>query len=252
MSFEKSHLTPIIESKVFVDNRESRFAIGIVAINNVIINGFEGEFNGAAELRAKTYLDKGFISEDDLDDGKELDENDPRSVHFVMLEKTATASLARVVGNARLIIKSEENPTSLPLENYRKDVFDENPIPIGGVEVSRLIAVHEDAHIQNSLKWPFFVAGQKYMDIHQLNPVYGLMTPALTRLLRMQGIPVSAKGDALHIPEINATKQPVSINMSVLKKFISIAGDQGIDISKNSFSHIDISDTKSNKRLKVS
>lgn len=252
MSCEKNLLTPIIESKVFVDNYQSRFALGKVAINNVVLNNYENEFNGAAQLRANTYLESGFISADDLDeDGTELDVNDySRSVHFVMLERTATASLARVIGNMRLIIKSQENSTPLPLENYREDIFNENPVPIGGVEVSRLIVAHEDARIQNALKWPLFVAGQKYIDNQQLNPVYGLMTPALTRLLRLQHIPVSAVAEAKYIEEINATKQPVSINMAVLKRLVSSAGDQGIDIAKDEFSYINTPEIKVSKGRK--
>jgi len=252
MSCEREQLTPIIESSVFVDHQESRFAIGKVAINSIILNGYESEFYGAAQLRANTYIDSGFISIGDLDDdGTELDENDySRSAHFVVLEKTAVASMARVVGNMRLIVKSRENSAPLPLENYRKDVFEETPIPIGGVEVSRLIAKHEDARIQNSLKWPLFVAGQKYIDENQLSPVYGLMTPALTRLLRMQRIPVSAVADAKFIEEINATKQPVSINMAVLKRMISVVGDQGIDIAQNSFSYLDDLSLNDNKKVK--
>jgi len=253
MGHEKERLTPIIESKVFSCNQESRFALGKVAVNNIILNGYENEFNGAAQLRANIYLDNGFINIGDLDDnGTELDSDDLRSAHFVMLERTASASLARVIGNMRLIVKRQENSSPLPLENYRNDFFDENPISVGGVEVSRLIVVHEDTNIQNSLKWPFFVAGQKYVDANRLSPVCGLMTPALTRLLRSQHIPVSAIADAKFIEEINATKQPVSINMAVLRRLVNSTGDQGIDIIKDGFSYINVPNTSDEKQSRVS
>ncbi|WP_026394261.1 hypothetical protein [Acetobacterium malicum] len=251
MSCKLNQLTPTIESKVFIDRPESRFALGVVATNNDIVKGYENEFYGAAQLRANTYLDSGYISSDDLDDnGTELDQNDySRSVHFIMLERTAIDSMARVVGNMRLIIKSQENTSPLPLENYYPDVFAENPITIGGVEVSRLISRHEDSHIQNSIKWPLFVAGQKYIDYNQLGSVYGLLSPALTRLLRSQRIPVSAIASERFIKEINATKQPVAINMSVLKRLVDIVGDHGIDIANGGFSYLNIPDTAEKKAL---
>lgn len=239
MNYEKKHLIPIIESKVFIDRPDVRFAIGEVAINNVIINGYSNEFFGAAKLRANIYLDKGFVRSDELDDkGTELDQNDSRSTHFVMLERTAVASMARVVGNMRLVVKSQENPGPLPVEGYYPELFQENPISIGGVEVSRLIAGHEDPDVQNSLKWPLFIAGQKYIEHNKLGPVYGLISPALTRLLRSQHIPVSAITSEKYIEEINATKQPILVNMSVLKKVIERAGDQGIDVAKGGFSYV--------------
>lgn len=245
MKFEKDKLIPTIESKAFAESHQSRFALGKVAVDGVIVPGREAEYDGIARLRASTYLESGFITIDDLgDDGTELDKNDLRSVHFAILERTAVSSLARVVGNMRLVIKSDESPTPLPLEEYRMDYFKDKPMPVGGVEVSRLIAMHEDANIQNSLKWPLFVAGYKYVEDNELGPVCGLMTPALTRLLRMQKIPVSAMTDAKYIDEINTSKQPVSINLKTLKRLIDIVGDNDIDISKKDFSYIDINELK--------
>jgi len=254
MSLERSRSIPTIESNIFIGHQESRFALGKIAINNVVLNGYENEFNGAAQLRASTYLDKGFIGVEDLDaNGTELDDNDySRSVHFVMLERVEEdSSRACVVGNMRLIVKTQEDSTPLPLEGYRKDFFDENPIPIGGVEVSRLISLHENAYIQNSLKWPLFVAGQKYVDGHNLESVYGLTSPALTRLLKIQHIPISAMADAKYIEEINATKQPIRIDMAALKRLVKVVGDQGIDVMKDDFSYINISNVKKDKKQKL-
>jgi hypothetical protein len=250
MSYESDQITPIIESKVFINRPESRFALGEIAINDSIIKGYENEYYGAAKLRANTYLAKGFISNDDLDDyGTELDHNDSRSVHFIMLEQTAVSSLARVVGNMRLVIKSKDNPTPLPLENYCPDVFSENPIPNGGIEVSRLIARHEDSNVQNSLKWPLFIAGQKFIEYNDLGPAYGLISKALTRLLRSQKVPIVPVADERYIKEINATKQPVAINLPVLKRLIDMVGDQGIDLSNAGFSYLDLSKTTEKKKV---
>jgi len=239
MNPEKKNQIPIIESKVFVGHPDIRFAIGEVAVNGAVVNGYCHEFAGAAQLRAKTYLDSGFINSDELDDdGTELDQNDSRSAHFVVLERTASDLNARVVGNMRLIIKSSENFAPLPVEGYYPELFSDNPFPVNSVEVSRLIARHEDPLIQNILKWPLFVAGYKYAEHNKLGSVYGLISPALTRQLRMEHVPVAAVAAEKYIPAINATKQPVVLNFPLFKRLIESTGDQGIDVTNGGFSYL--------------
>lgn len=245
MNQEKTRLIPVIESKVFLDHPEAKFAIGHIAIGGVVINGYDKEFEGVAQLRANTYLDSGFIRNDELDDhGTELDDNDNRSAHIAMLERTAIDSMARVVGNMRLVIKDNKNSSPLPVESYYPELFSDKPLPIGSVEVSRLIARHEDAGLQSLLKWPLFIAGYKYVEHHDLGPAYGLLSPALTRRLRMQQIPVSAVADAKYIEAINANKQPVVINLPIFKKVINLVGDQGIDVSSGGFSYANFTDVE--------
>jgi N-acyl-L-homoserine lactone synthetase len=237
---EKIQIIPTIESKVFKDHPESRFAVGEVAVNNTIVNGYDNEFFGAAQLRVNTYLSRGFVRSDELNDaGTELDHNDERSAHFVVLEQ-ATASLARVVGNMRLVVKSPEDPSLLPMESYFPEIYSENPLFLGSVEVSRLIARHEDPKVQNFLKWPLFVSGYKYVDSKDLGPVYGLLSPALIRHLRMQHVPVSAIAAEKYVQEINATKQPAEVNLPLLKRVIDISGDLGIDVKNGGFSYLNL------------
>jgi hypothetical protein len=240
---KNNKLIPVVESKVFIDRPYSHFAIGVVAVNGTIVNTYDNEFFGAAQLRVNTYLSRGFVKSDELDDnGTELDQNDSRSAHFVVLERAAVASMARVVGNMRLVIKSPENPAPLPVESYYPEVFLDNPLPICSVEVSRLIARHENLLVQSLLMWPLLIAGQKYWEHNQLGPAYGLLSPALTRHFRMQRIPVSAITAEKYIEAINATKQPVTINVPLLKSAIDATGDQGIDVSKGGFSYLNFSD----------
>ena len=244
INHENNQLIPVVESKVFIDRPYIRFAIGEVAVNGTIVNSYDNEFFGAAQLRVNTYLSREFVKIDELDDnGTELDQNDSRSAHFVVLERAAVASMARVVGNMRLVIKSPDNPAPLPVESFYPEVFSENPLPIGSVEVSRLIARHEDLRVQSLLKWPLFIAGYKYVEHNKLGPVYGLLTPALTRRLRMQHIPISAITEKpKYIEAINATKQPVIIDVPLLKSAIDATGDQGIDVTKGGFSYLSFPD----------
>ncbi|MFZ1360786.1 MAG: hypothetical protein WAS27_02040 [Candidatus Saccharimonadales bacterium] len=237
MISEKRDSIPIIESDVFQNgNHTARFAIGITAIDTVVVPGREREFQGAAELRSNIYLKHGFVRREALNqDGTELDDDDRRSVHFVVLEQAA-ASLARVIGNMRLIIKSTDTP--LPVESLCPDVFKDTPVANGGTEVSRLISQHEDSVVQQVLKWPMFIAGVQYVDAHDLGPTYGLLGSRLASSLVAQKVPITPLAEDRYIPEINTSKRPVEVNVAGLKDFIRLTGDQGIDIAKPGFSYL--------------
>lgn len=231
---KKSRNIPVIESDVFVRDVDNRFAVGVTAVNGSVVNGLEREFAGAAALRANIYVEKGFVSPGELDEyGTELDRDDERSVHFVVLERLAQDSLARVVGNMRLIVKSDDEP--LPVEKMRPDAFLGQAGKEGSTEVSRLICQHEDAYVQGYLKWPLFIAGLKYVNRNNLGPVYGLLDPRLTKMLGRQGVPAVALADEVYIPEINASKQPVQIDTLRLGRHINQVGDDGIDDTEFSY-----------------
>lgn len=233
---EKTKDIPTIESSVFDVQDATRFAIGVVAINDHVVDGHSKEWNGAAELRKNTYLRKGFVRLDELNGlGNELDEDDARSAHFSVLERTATEGLARVVGNMRLILKLGDAP--LPIERFYPEAFAE-PLPQMSMEVSRLISRHEDSHTQRLIKWPLFIGAVKYVEKHQLDgAAYGLLEPSLTETLLAQQVPLTPIAEAKYIPEISATKQPVEINVPTLSRVIKLTGDYGIDVGDD-FSYL--------------
>lgn len=238
-SSEKTRTIPVVESSVFQGHEAARFAVGTIALGDTIVNGFESEFQGVADLRARVYLEKGFVRSSDLDEnGTELDTHDMRSVHFAVLERiTSVDTLARVVGNMRLIVKDSANDSALPVEEYYPEVFQEDA-PLGSTEVSRLICRHEDSTVQAALKWPLFIAGLKYVDKNDLGPVYGLLEPVLASSLVMQRVPVTPLAEEKYIDSINATKQPVEINVAKLKNVVEFIGDHGVN-PDNDFSYID-------------
>ena len=242
LSSERTKNIPVIESEVFETYQSAHFAVGMVAVNGITINGFNREFEGAAKLRTNTYLDMGFVDADDLDEnGTELNHDDNRSTHFVILERLAQAGFARVVGNMRLIVKKNEEP--LPMEKFYPEVFTD-ALPPGSVEVSRLISRHENVKIQSLLKWPLFIAGFKNVDEKKLCPVYGLLKSELVRSLVLQGVPVDPLAQEKYIHEINATKEPVEIDVARLKRVISLTGDQGINVSQGGFSYLNLDPRK--------
>ncbi len=235
MNYEKAEVIPIVESHIFEDT-DAQLAIAEVKPDEL---ANMAEFIGAAELRAKTYVANGFVKETELnDDGTELDADDERSIHYLVFERTAVRSLARVVGNMRLVMKTAENPNPLPVERFFPEYFQESA-PNGSAEVSRLIARHEDARMQALIKWPMFIAGYKQVVESESGPVYGLMTPGLIRQLSSQHVPMSVLAEAEYIEEINATKQPVEIDLPALGRLISATGDYDINISGGGVSYVD-------------
>ena len=244
MNYEKTRIIPTIESGIFENNDEAMFAIAEVSPEDL---ANMKEFSGAAKLRANTYLESGFVSEEELDaDGTELDDNDERSVHYMLFERTAIQSLVRVVGNMRLVRKTELHPEPLPVEGYFPDYFADEA-PIGSVEVSRLIARHENTGLQSLLKWPMFIAAHQRVVADASGPAYGLLEPALAHQLAIQNVPVTALEEARYIEEINATKQPVEIDVAKLGRFIQATGSQGVDIT-NSVSYLNLSNESGERR----
>ena len=239
---EKTQHIPVVESTIFKGHEEARFAVGAVAVDDKVINGYGNEFKGAAKLRASTYVDLGYVNVDDLDEnGTELDLDDERALHLIVAEQVAGAGLARIVANMRLVIKTDHEP--LPVERYFPGAFSNVDLPVGSVEVSRLISIHEDLSLQSSLKWPLFIAGLKHVDKNKLGPVFGLLAPALTRSLILQRIPVRSLAEAKYIEEINYIKHPVQIDVDRLRKVVDATGDQGIDLHGSDFSYLNFDKT---------
>ncbi len=234
---EKTNYIPTVETDIFERDTESKFALVELSPEDI---AEMSEFRGAAELRANTYMRSGYIKESELnDDGTELDPNDKRSAHFVLFERTAVDSLARVVGNMRLVIKDSEHDEPLPVEEFFPDYFQEQA-PLQSAEVSRLISRHEDPVTQTMIKWPMFIAGYKYVEKNSNGPVYGLLTPGLTSQLIKHGVPLRTLQEARYIEEINATKQPVEIMLPALGELIEATGDYGIEASLGRVSYLNL------------
>lgn len=226
-----------VRSDTFVD-QTSRFAVGRVADCDSTAPGLSAEFAGAAQLRTQVYLNLGYVNVASLgDDGTELDRDDARSAHFVVLERGDCPGEVSVVGTMRLVIKHDETP--LPLERMCPDAFSSGPAPLLSTEVSRWICQHEDRSLQILLKWPLFVAGLDYVDRHHLDPVYGLLKEELANSLTAQGIPARPLAPVRYLNEINTSKQPCVIDLTTLHHSARAAGVDGL-FGRNGFSYFDI------------
>lgn len=142
-------LVPVVDTAIFDQVSVPAFWVGKVAVGLDAI--LPDEFLAARQLRAQVYVDElGYLPPSArMDDGGELDEDDPRSVHFAVIEHTDTG-LDVIRGNTRLIKKAEEDDT-LPVEKFFPDVFQAEPAPRGSVEASRFIARHENRIKQHAI-----------------------------------------------------------------------------------------------------
>ncbi len=203
--------------------RTAGFATGLVAFDGVALPGRVVDYDAAALLRVHTYLDRGYVKSEALDDrGTELDADDDRSAHFVVLERLGSSQDARVVGTMRLVVKQDKTP--LPLERMCPDAFTAGPAPSKSTEVSRWICRHEDRRLQQLLKWPLFLSGLGYIEMNRLGPVYGLLREDLANSLTMQGVPTRAIAPSRFVEEINATKQPFLVDLVGVRQSTLDAG----------------------------
>jgi hypothetical protein len=234
----KTSQIPIIRSDVFLDHRDSLFAIGMIRNGEVTAPGCENEFYGARVLRGRVYQSKGFLRPDEVDEnGAEfMDYDDTRSAQLVILQRTAVSSLARVVSNMRVVAKGE-NDRPLLIEASYPEIGTVGP---KGVEISRFISRHEDGTLQNALKWPLFQAAVSHIEANELGPVYALLESKLAGSLMMQRVSVKSLGDEKYLPEINATKEPMEINIAALSQMISAMNGPKIELANGDFHYFSL------------
>jgi hypothetical protein len=181
---------PIVPSEVFSSSPNSRLALGVLAIDGTAVPGLEAEYLAHFELRRRVYVDQtGQLSEKDLlPDGTDRDADDSRSVTFCVLENHSSGT--RVVGVSRLIVRGEGRAgdslhgTRLPVEEFCPDAFESGPLPWNSVEVSRVIARHEKAVVQDSIQWHLFALMLAYVTNHGLGRAFAIIEPWFERHLK--------------------------------------------------------------------
>lgn len=176
-SIKNEHIIPSVESSVFSERPDARYALGILAENDKSRLGLESAYSGYYDLRVGTYvLQTGQLTQGDIaDDGTDRDHDDMRSIAFGLIENLGHNQ--RVIGTMRLIVKGREGKDAepLPVEHDWPEVFETSPARADSFEVSRLIARHEDAKIQQRTKLNLYTAGLSYAMNHHLGPAYAIV-----------------------------------------------------------------------------
>lgn len=180
-SVSNHEVIPVVGSALFSAEPTARLASGIIAEGGTAVPGFEAEYAAHFRLRKKVYVDQtGQLAASELqDDGTDRDDDDARSVTFAVFENHADG--VRVVGVSRLILRGSEHP--LPVEDFCPDAFTPGELTVKSVEVSRVIARHERAALQDLVQWHLFAVMLAYVANHELGRTFAIIEPWLERVL---------------------------------------------------------------------
>lgn len=179
-------VVPVIGSNLFSGHEEARFAL-LVKDARSILDYRPGSIEEAyLRLRANVYVDQTLqLSESQRRaDGTELDSDDARSTHFIVVKNRGDA--VAVVGCMRFIAKVGHDEPPLPVEEFFPDVFPEGLSGCG--EVSRYIFRAGDFGTvldieRKAIASCSLVAGEMGADRW-----YGVVEHQVERLLKVGGI----------------------------------------------------------------
>lgn len=201
---------PVIDSTIFSQDPTARLAAGLLAVNGIALPGLEAEYDAHFLLRKRVYVDQtGQLAETELqEDGTDRDADDARSVTFAVFENHESG--VRVIGVSRLIVRGDDQP--LPVEDFCPDSFAAEALNARSVEVSRMIARHETAVMQDLVQWHLFAIMLAYIANHGLERTFAIIEPWLERLL--QGIiAINRIGDVRYVEHYLDYNVPIEINI---------------------------------------
>ncbi len=201
---------PVVASDLFVENSTARLAGGMLAVNGFAIPGLDAEYAAHFHLRRKVYVDQtGQLAASELqDDGTDRDADDARSITFAIFENHESG--VRVVGVSRLILRGDGGP--LPVEEFCPDAFAPGDLDVGCVEVSRVIARHESAALQDLVQWHLFALMLAYIANHELGRTFAIIEPWLER--HLQGtIAIERIGEERYIEHYLDYNVPIEIDI---------------------------------------
>ena len=201
---------PVIDSTIFSEGPTARMACGLLAVNGTALPGLESEYAAHFHLRRKVYVDQtGQLDASELqDDGTDRDADDARSVTFAVFENHRTG--VRVVGVSRLILRGDEHP--LPVEEFCPDSFTAGDLTERSVEVSRVIARHENAALQDLVQWHLFAVMLAYIANHGLERTFAIIEPWLERHLN-GAIAITRIGEVRYVEHYLDYNVPIEIDI---------------------------------------
>lgn len=201
---------PVIGSALFDEEPGARLACGVLAVDGVAVSGLEAEYAAHFQLRRKVYVDQtGQLSASEIrEDGTDRDDDDARSVTFGVFENHE--SRVRVVGVSRLILRRGARP--LPIEDFCPDAFTPDDLTVKSVEVSRVIARHEKAALQDLVQWHLFAVMLAYIANHELERTFAIIEPWLERHLNA-AIAIDRIGEVRYVEHYLDYNVPIEIDI---------------------------------------
>jgi N-acyl-L-homoserine lactone synthetase len=205
-------ITVPLDSEVFEDNPDAEFYIGLVAVAGAVT--MPDEYDAWLKFRANVYVkEMGFLDERSLDEqGRESDEDDSRSAHFVVLHNDRDRGETRVVGGARLIMKNDFND-QLPVERMYDRTFHEVPAPVGSTEASRLISRFERRGVQGAIGMALIRSMAIWTYDNGRKPVLAVIEDdKLGKIFQRVKLPYEAISEPEYIPEYRTVNTAIMID----------------------------------------
>ncbi len=200
----------LADSTIFSGNDEKRFAITTLNPHSHASNESTLPY-AYHKFRADVYIDQLGILDDGARtmDGVELDEDDERAQHFIVVEnKLGSAAL---IACMRLITKEEEAGL-LPVESVFSDIHRDAPAEVGSVEVSRFITRHDNSSERAEARTMMLASALAYVDHHNLGPAYAIIEPELERHLLAIGVPLERLSEYRWLNEYGSDNASVRID----------------------------------------
>jgi hypothetical protein len=233
LTISNESVIPTIETDWFKGHEDTTFAIGMIAIGDQILAGRGTEFDGYLKLRANVYAYQTRMIPTDYvkGDGTETDEDDARSTHWALLERSAEGEgLANVVGSIRTIEKRPTDGRPLPIEDFFPEVFESNPLALGSIEVSRYIARHPNELIQNKLSEPLFKKVISHITAHGLGPTFGVVELKVEdHLTNRLHVPLARIAEPKYVPEYAADNLGIAVDIPTMAIGLGINNDRAIN-----------------------
>lgn len=227
---QNSEVVPIIQSNIFDGHENQSFAICEYKVEDVL-NYKENSIEEAyLKLRANVYIDQtdNLSSAAKRFDGTEIDEDDKRSEHFVVLKnlfgKVAVFACMRVI--------QKRNDKELPIEKYFPKDF-VNGAPNNSVEVSRFIVRNDKFREVFIAEKNLIISGLAYTIDNNLGPIYGVVEPKFERSLRVIGVPSDRRTEPNFIQYYNSENVGIEIKKEELKKSLGMQAISSMDTFNN-------------------
>ncbi len=219
-------MIPVVNSEIFSDQPSARLACGLIAVNGTALPGLEAEYRAHFQLRRKVYVDQtGQLAASDLQaDGTDRDADDARSVTFAVFENHRVG--VRVVGVARLILRGAHRP--LPVEKFCPDAFAKVSLSERSVEMSRVIARHENAALQDLVQWHLFGAMLAYITHHKIERTFAIIEPWLERHLN-GAVKISRIGEVRYVERYLDYNVPIEIDIPASAQRMNARNDGFVD-----------------------
>lgn len=220
----KKDLVPVTDSDIFYGHEEERFALGVYSPQQIESYAFGSIPQAYLQLRSNVYTKRGFLDGKSVRfDGTEMDNHDHHSVHFMMIEnldyenpenfsrKNTISKMGRIAvfSCMRMIINTESK--EIPAKSFYPEYFKDKDTP-RAIEISRVIAAHDDSDIRTFAQGVLFTAGLAKSINENLGPVYGVVERHFAQGLKMSGVPVEPIAELKYLEEYNSENLLIEID----------------------------------------